>query len=61
MTAREDLAAAMRDGSEAGEAGEPMFGCPHDPHSTDPRERVLATLWLRAHARADEFPVDFTS
>lgn len=61
MTDREAIAAAMRAGSDAGRAGRPATECPYDVRSTDPRERLLVTLWLRGHRRHVPFPLDTTS
>ena len=59
MTIRQRIALAMRQGSEAGHAGEPMTACPYDVRSPDLLEQTLATLWLRAHDRAAPAPVDY--
>lgn len=60
MTDRADIARAMREGSDAGRAGRPATECPYDPSSTDTKERLLVTLWLRGHARHQPFPIDTT-
>ncbi len=59
MSARTDIARAMREGRDAARDGLPVTACPYDHSSADPAERVHAVLWCRAHNRVAPLPVDY--
>lgn len=50
------MAEAYKAGQAAVEAREPRSACPHDGDAEDPRERVLALMWLRGWTAGN--PVD---
>ncbi|HEY9473971.1 MAG TPA: Rmf/CrpP fold protein [Mycobacteriales bacterium] len=60
MSAATDMAQAVQAGQQAAQAGLPLTACPHNPRAEKPRERVLATMWLRGHARVTPLPVDYS-
>ncbi|HEY9472832.1 MAG TPA: Rmf/CrpP fold protein [Mycobacteriales bacterium] len=60
MSAATDMANAVAAGEQAARDGLPLTDCPHRPDAPTARERVLATMWLRGHARVTPLQVDYS-
>ena len=59
-SAATEMAQAVAAGQQAARDGLPITDCPHRPNAPTARERVLATMWLRGHARVVPLPVDYS-
>lgn len=51
---------ALLAGQKAAEDRRPVTDCPYQPGADTAEERVLATMWLRGHARVTPPPVDYS-
>ena len=60
MSIATDMARALAAGQQAARDGLPLTDCPYNPRAKTARGRVLATMWLRGHARVTPLPVDYS-